>query len=432
MRPSACLAALLFCLAWGAPLWGEEYRFDPEEIEKRPYHLGGFAELRPALDLLDRNSAQYRVRFFENGRRELEPEFNARLQLDAGLEHGIARLSGQGVLEYQDTPLKEEAGATLNEGYLSLKPSPSLTLAAGKKNLRWGKGYAWNPVAFFDRPKNPDDPELSLEGFWLASADYVRSFDGPLKTLSLTPVLLPAYEDLNSDYGRSGRVNIGGRLYLLIHDTDIDLLFVSQGSRGWRYGIDFSRNLATNIEIHGEFAWLRDVTRPLLGADGTVRNVTGDSYSWLLGLRYLTERDTTWIAEYFHNGSGYTAAEMDRFFSLADQGFATLRGGGSAQQLQRAAALNSSSYGRLNPMRNYLYGRVSQKEPFDILYFAPALTMIVNLDDNSLSLAPELLYTGIDNLELRLKGSVAAGAAHTEFGEKLNDARIELRIRYFF
>lgn len=427
-----CLAALLSCLAFAGLSWGEEYRFDPEEIEKSPFHLGGFAELRPALDLLDRRSAQYRLRFFDNGRRELEPEYNARLQLDGGLEQGIARLSAQGVLEYQHTPLKEEAGATLNEGYLSIKPSASFTLAAGKKNLRWGKGYAWNPVAFFDRPKNPDDPELSLEGFWLASADYVRSFDGPLKTLSLTPVLLPVYGELNSEYGISGRVNIGCKLYLLFHDTDIDLLFVSRGSRGWRYGIDFSRNLATNLEIHGEFAWLRDVSRPLLGGDGAVRNVTGDAYSWLLGLRYLTERDTTWIAEYFHNGSGYTAAEMDLFFSLADQGFATLRGGGSTQQLQRAAALNSGSYGRLNPMRNYLYGRVSQKEPFDILYFAPALTMIANLDDNSLSLAPELLYTGIDNLELRLKGSVAAGAGHTEFGERLNDARIELRIRYFF
>jgi hypothetical protein len=32
-------------------------------------------------------------------------------------------------------------------------------LDAGKKVVKWGKGYAWNPVAFVDRPKNPEDPE---------------------------------------------------------------------------------------------------------------------------------------------------------------------------------------------------------------------------------------------------------------------------------
>ena len=59
--------------------------------------------------------------------------------------------------------------------------------------MKWGKGYAWNPVAFLDRPKNPDDPELPLEGFVIASADTIKSFDGPLKTFAFTPVLVPVY-----------------------------------------------------------------------------------------------------------------------------------------------------------------------------------------------------------------------------------------------
>ena len=77
------------------------------------------------------------------------------------------------------------------------------------------------------------------------------------------------------------------------------------------------------------------------------------------------------------------------------------------------------------------YARVSQKEPFDILYFIPAVTAIANLQDQSLSLAPELVYTGITNLELRLKGTATIGSSGTEYGEKQNDARIELRVRYY-
>ena len=68
----------------------------------------------------------------------------------------------------------------------------SVTIDIGKKTLKWGKGYAWNPAAFVDRPKDPDEPEQNLEGFIVASMDWIRSFRGPLKTVSFTPVLVPA------------------------------------------------------------------------------------------------------------------------------------------------------------------------------------------------------------------------------------------------
>lgn len=83
-------------------------------------------------------------------------------------------------------------------------------------------------------------------------------------------------------------------------------------------------------------------------------------------------------------------------------------------------------------MRDYLYVRISQKEPFDILYFTPSVTGILNLNDKSFSLSPELLYTGITNLELRLKTALLSGQGNSEYGEKQNDYRAELRVRYYF
>jgi hypothetical protein len=83
-------------------------------------------------------------------------------------------------------------------------------------------------------------------------------------------------------------------------------------------------------------------------------------------------------------------------------------------------------------MRNYLYAQVTQKEPFDILYLSPAITTMVNLDDHSFQVTPELLYAGVKNLELRLRLYALGGGAGTEFGEKANSRRLELRVRYYF
>ena len=94
--------------------------------------------------------------------------------------------------------------------------------------------------------------------------------------------------------------------------------------------------------------------------------------------------------------------------------------------------MSQGTLAAVEPMRDYLYFRASWKEPFDILYFTPAVTLIVNLTDQSLSITPELVYNPITNLELRLRGAFLAGGKNTEYGEKLNDYKIELRVRYFF
>jgi hypothetical protein len=91
-----------------------------------------------------------------------------------------------------------------------------------------------------------------------------------------------------------------------------------------------------------------------------------------------------------------------------------------------------TGFGRFSLMEDYLYVRLSQKEPFNILYVTPALTWMMNLNDGSYSLTPEILYTGITNLELRLRTGFIIGTRNTEFGEKQNRYRLEFRIGYYF
>ncbi|RJQ23076.1 MAG: hypothetical protein C4560_01435 [Nitrospiraceae bacterium] len=427
--PSAMLF-LQLCLP--LQLYAEEYSFDISEIEKKPYHIGGYAEFRPVLFGLDRDAALYKLKFYNRDEGSAIEEYNAALQLEGGLEKGIARLFVKTNTDYKKSYLGEDQETTLYEGHLSLKPSPSLTIAMGKQTLKWGKGYAWNPVAFVDRPKDPDDPELALEGFIVASADYIKSFGGPLTTVSFTPVLIPVYDHVNDDFGDIDNLNFAGKLYLLLYDTDIDLIILGGGSKTTRYGADFSRNITTNFEIHGEVAFINDFMKRFTDGNGNIFEKEYDAETYLIGVRYLTEKDATYILEYYYNGTGFTAGEMRDYFSLIDKGHDSYVSTGSETLLKKAENITEGNYGRPNSMRDYIYLRASRKEPFDILYFTPSVTWIMNLGDRSFSLSPELLYTGITNLELRLKTAFLAGRQLSEYGEKQNDYRVELRVRYYF
>jgi hypothetical protein len=433
--------AFLLCLAWVIIFLGsfslaeEEYKFELSEIEKKPYHLGGYLELRPVLFGLDRDASLYKLKFFNRDEGKTIEEYNERFRLEGSLEKGIARLFVKANFDLQYSYLgweHSEPKRMIYEGYLSLKPSSSLSFNFGKQTLLWGKGYAFNPVAFVSRPKDPDDPELAIEGYITASADYIKSLQGPLKTISITPVIFPVYKDVNDDFGTVKRLNFAGKLYLLLYDTDIDLMAMTGGSRTSRVGMDFSKNITTNLEIHGEFAFINNQKSSVIDSQGDISEAKFDAKSYLLGIRYLTSSDTTFIFEYYRNGTGFSLLEMKDYLTFIDRGYDLFLLNGNDSLLKKAASVTEGNYGRINPSKDYLYLRISQKEPFNILYFTPAITTIMNLDDRSLSLSPELLYEGIKNLEIRLKGIGLLGGRGTEFGEKQNDYRVELRVRYYF
>lgn len=425
-----CLLACHFLTQ--SALSQDEFSFDLSEIEKKPYHLGGHAEFRPILFGLDRDASLYKLRFYNRDEGRVVEEYNFALQLEGSYEKGVSRFFVRTNSDLGKTYEGWSGETTVYEAYLSVKPSFSLTIDAGKKTLKWGKGYAWNPVAFVDRPKNPDDPALNLEGFIVASADYTRSLEGPLKTFSFTPVLIPVYGEMNDDFGDDHRLNFAGKLYFLYYDTDIDLMFLAGDSKTPRYGFDFSRNILANFEIHGEFAYIKDYKKSVIDQDGRTFETESHARSYLVGFRYLSALDTTYILEYYHNGTGLTEDEIKDYFSYIDNGYDLYLSTGNDVHLKKASNLSEGRYGKINPMKDYLYLRISQKEPFDILYFTPSMTWIFNVNDQSFSLSPELLYTGITNLELRLKGTFIAGERFSEYGEKPNDYKLELRVRYYF
>jgi hypothetical protein len=414
------------------PLLADEYAFDAAEFEKKPFELGGYVELKQEQFQLNRNAAFYKLGFYNLDQRDTLDRTTGALELVGKYTQGIATFNFRGHASTTRDSLATAHESRVYEAFASFKPDPGFTLDLGKKTLRWGKGYAWSPVGFVERPKDPNDPELSREGYTVAAADFIRNFDGTLQTVAFTPLLLPVSADVNSDFGKPNHVNVAAKLYFLYRDTDIDLVYLGRGSRTPRIGMDFSRNLTSNLEIHGEWARITDFEQIVTNASGTTTTQQGSVTSSLLGLRYLTENDTTYILEYYRNGTGYTQRQMSDFYRFVDDGLSQFQATASDVLLQRALNLSQSGYGRPNPMRDYIYAKISQKEPFDILYFTPSVTSIINPNDRSYSFTPELLYTGVTNLELRFRLYVLNGDAQTEFGEKQNLRRLELFARYYF
>ena len=435
-----CLFAAVWILAW-IPAWilfipgsaqaDDDFSFSLDEIEKKPFTWGGFAELRFEHLDINQDGAQTALNYPDNPPTTID-RFAPGIQLDGSYIKGIGSfnwlLKAGGL---QDT-FGWTDYADIYEAYGRIKANSNTSIEVGKKAYKWGKGYAWNPVGFINRAKDPNDPQEALEGYITGKLDLIKSFTGQhrLGNTALTTVLLPVYEGVNDEFGVEGNLNLATKLYLLYRDTDIDLLLYTGNSRSTRFGADFSRNITPNFEIHGEAAYILDASKLLLLDDGSTRLEKDNAFSSLLGLRYLTANELTAIIEYYHNGNGYQEDERTIFYHRFAEDSLSLENSDAYFQYTRDLSLRG--YGRPYAGRNYLYAKFSQKEPFDILYFSPALTAIINLDDQSASITPEIAYTGFTNLELRLRFSLLLGNSLTEYGEKQNNNKIEFRLRWFF
>jgi hypothetical protein len=319
----------------------------------------------------------------------------------------------------------------IEEGVAAWRPGPRFTLEAGKKVLKWGKGYAWNPVSFASRPKDVDDPDQSREGYVMGVADAIFSFDGPLQTLAFTPVVVPVWERMNTGLATKESVLYGGKLYFLLSDVDMDVMAMAGEHYDTSFGFDFATNITDNFAIHGETAVRLGHEKTVFNSDGTCSVHTQDVWSFLLGTRYLTEDETTYLLEYYHNAEGYTASELKTYYDYVHTAYDTYQATGNTADLNKSKQV-SSNYNRSSVGQDSLYFRVSQKEPFDILYLTMTATVIMNLGDRSLSLSPEASYMLTSDLELRPRLILPLGSSDTEFGNKLNAAKGELRCIYYF
>jgi len=176
------------------------------------------------------------------------------------------------------------------------------------------------------------------------------------------------------------------RLYLLFYDTDIDIIYNYSDGVSDKIGIDFSKNIQTNFEIHGEYA-----------------NSIDAGYSYLLGFRYLTDFELTIISEHLFQSKGLTTNEIKN---------STLR----------LAFL----------AKDYWITLISQKEPFDWLYLSVYYKNILNLQDYSQQNKIGASYRFQNNVDLDLSYNINSGSTLSEFGKKQINEFLWLKVTWNF
>jgi hypothetical protein len=427
LRAATLAAALSVFAGWVS---AEEFKFDASEFEKKTFEFSGYLEQKEEGLKLRGTSPTYKLAYpgepARNGllRSTTTLEASGKLNLDPF----VADLRVQASTA-RDALVNATNTGNIMEGGLRWSAGPDLTLDLGKRVQRWGKGYAWNPVGLVERPKDPNDPLLSREGYEMASGEWTKSFSGPISTISFTGLIVPTNDRMNADFGNTKGLNPAAKLYLLTLDTDIDLIWRGKGAKPQSFGFDFSRNLSTALEVHGEWARTLDAPRNTVTASGVSSSQVLSSNSYLLGLRYLTQSEVTWIGEYYRNGSGYSAGELDNYYQFLD---AALASNASSVLINKARTVAQSGYGKPNPGRDYFYLKASVSEPFDWVYGTASLSAITNLNDGSYQITPEISYTGFSNVELRARLVVLGGKSHSEFAEKTMSNRLEMYARFYF
>ena len=347
-------------------LYGDEYSFDMNSIKQKPYEYLGYLRIEDKAQRLNNFCDDYQNYIHVEGLFDFTYNY----------EMFKFKTSVIATHDYIKDKIKKSEFVK-NDLYLETKLSANHTFLIGKKSLQWGKGYFFNPIAFFDRAKNPSSPTQAREGYIVAKYSYNKSFDNDLKNLSFDFVYLPSTNTINTDYYKEitdnkDATNLATRLYLLVYDTDIDIIFNYSSEANDKVGIDFSKNIQTNFEIHGEYA-----------------NVINNGYSYLLGIRYLTDFELTIISEYLYQSTGLTRDDIK----------------------------NSTS---VSPFvaKNYWMTLVTQKEPFDWLYSSIYYKNIMNLQDYSQQHKVGVTYSFKNNLNIDLSYNQNSGVALSEYGKK--------------
>lgn len=381
----------------------------PAENDERKMEFGGSLKSEYSLFGARTNSAYYDLQYFGKDRPELLSSYPFTLYLNGDYDTGEI---GVHVATATMVSGDSDPAFTIFELYGNFYFSDSVLLQSGKKIMRWGKGYAFNPVAYVSPAKDPEDPEASMEGYPLASFQYSRSFESAaMNNFTLDLVALPAGATASMKTGDAEDTVAAGKLYFLSWDTDVDFMVYFRKNGPFKSGFDFSRNITSGIEVHGEFSRFFDQPRYTIDG-GTVRAEDVDGFSYLAGLRWLNEWNVTTIFEFYHDDAGLSKDEFDTYLKYLGNAAA-----GSASVVQ-ALGVNRTYFTKANLMTDYLYIKISKPEPLDLVDVSISAFSVYNISDMSASLGLLIGYKPVTNLEIVFQPVYFFGSNDSEYGSK--------------
>ena len=332
--------------------------------------------------------------------------------------------------------------SALRECALDLSVSDDIDITVGRKILKWGTGYAFNPTGVLEPQRSPSDPSDRLgenEGNTLAE---IKLLSG---TSSLTFVYANDVRVSATDWSW-GTQDFALRAYAYLSGLDLSLIGHYREADRPEAGLNWSYVIGDDLELHGEF----------IGKKGTSalyhRIITTDDdrqiftswpyaalydnsdrifYKFLAGGQYTFRGGLNITLEYYHNAEGLSSTEWNRWME-----FVKFQSGIQRGIVPVPPGLLDASRGNLlwalqtlssrGTMRDYLFGR----ESWTMGRWGIELLELLN--------ARDLSAVAIGTLSCRLSGNFSAygrlelftGSGGSEFGALFNTLIFNLGIQF--
>ncbi|MFC1732362.1 hypothetical protein ACFL6I_18820 [candidate division KSB1 bacterium] len=420
------LPALIVLMTVSVRGFSQDYTFEIPDEEDPALLFSGNLDVKWALMQSRSRSPFYRFQFsqYEDMEKNLS---QYRLDYYFNSEYRNQKLFFQ-MKTFTQYSNNDPLDISFYELFGSLNLSPKLSLGTGKKRFIWGKGYAFNPVGYINTEKDPENPDLALAGKSMLYMNYNKSYTSDwLKNFSLSGIVLPPKPQYNDKFASADYTEYAVKFYFLVKNSDIDLMLFRGKNSVSKYGFDFSSNLKSNIEVHGEWSYNVDEQKNSISNDDLMtERVNGSSY--LLGLRYLNKFNTTFIFEYYFNNRGLSENQYRDFSHYLNNALES-----DDPLVMSDAKSNISLVSQSKTlMKEYFYFNVKQAEPFSLVYSSFSIFSIYNLEDRSFLISPRFNYTPYTNFELILWPTFTSGKQSSEFGNKLFYKKIELWLRFYF
>lgn len=306
--------------------------------------------------------------------------------------------------------------------------SDAVDITVGKKILKWGTGYAFNPTGVVEPQRSPSDPSDRLgqnEGSKLASVDF---FAGKS---SLTFVYVNDSRTESWKW-RWGTQEFAMRAYTFVSGLDLSLVGHYREGDRMELGTNWSYVIGNDLEIHGEFLGKQGSStlyHQIITTDNDQQmfssypyaalydNSREIFYKFLIGGQLTFENGINIAIEFYRNTEGLSTTQWKRWMEFVK----------FQSDIQRGLIpvspelIDPSHYNLLwalqtlsprGAMRDYCFGR----EYWGIECWTIELIQFVNAQDLSAVIIPTVSFKVSDIFSTYGRLSVFTGNNESEFG----------------
>jgi hypothetical protein len=416
-------ALALFCSVLLAPAAGAQplqYRFSMAD-EGTYYRLNGASPFNPGNAVVP------------------QPEWGNVATTGLYLGEGVLSTS-LGITSTSNDIGKPDNAFAVHELAVDVSLGDALDLVAGKKILKWGTGYAFNPTGVVEPQRSPSDPTDRLNQ---NDGRNLLSLTAFLGKTSITAVYLNDASYAHRAF-RWGQNELAARVYTFVGGLDLSLIGHYREGDRLELGANTSYVIGDDLELHGEILGKKGSSalyHTILTSDNPSQIF--DTYPYtplyadskeifvklLLGGQYTLPGGANIALEYYHNEEGLSVGEWKRWMNFVKFQDAVQSGAVPVPAALVAPSRMNLLWSLLTlstrgTMRDYLFARVAYAEDT----WGCEVICFMNANDQSVVVIPTLTWKPVLSLSIYARYTAYAGRDGSEFGSLFSTESMTLGV----